>query len=389
VSEGDGRNLRAVAHSDLSGHGDGMQIARHEDALYVGHLGTSGMGTSILDVSEPRRPRVLRQLPAPGGSHSHKVQVGDGLLLVNEEQFRGGSPFAAGMNVYDLSDPFDPKLKGRFESGGLGVHRIVYTGGRYAYVSAIPDGFDDRIWVVVDLADPERPTEAGRWWWPGMWRGGGEQPSWSSSRRYAAHHALLDGANAYLAYGDAGMVVLDVGSVSAPTVISKLEWSPGGDTHTCLPLPGRKLVVTTDEAVKDRCAEEEKLVRVVDVSDLSSPQVVGVCPAPERAFCERGLRFGPHNLHENQPGSYRSERLVFVTYFNAGVRVYDLDYPAAPVEVAFWVPEPPPGQEAPQINDLYVDVSGLIFTTDRISGGLYVLEASDELAQVMEEARLP
>jgi len=389
MSERDGRHLRAVAHSDLSGHGDGMQIARHEDALYVGHLGTSGMGTSILDVSEPRSPRVVHQMRAPAGSHTHKVQVGDGLLLVNEEQFRGGSPFAAGLNVYDVDDPFDPKLIGRFESGGLGVHRIVYTGGRYAYVSAIPDGFDDRIWVVVDLTDPEQPTEAGRWWWPGMWRGGGEQPSWSPPQRYAAHHALLDGNIAYLAYGDAGMVVLDISSVGAPAVISKLEWSPGGDTHTCLPLPGRKLVVTTDEAVKDRCAEEEKLVRVVDVSDRSAPEVVGVCPPPARAFCERGLRFGPHNLHENQPGSYRSERLVFVTYFNAGVRVYDLDDPVAPVEVGSWVPEPPPGQEAPQINDLYVDVSGLVLTTDRISGGLYVLEASDELAQMMDEARLP
>jgi hypothetical protein len=389
MSEGGGHQLRAVAHSDLSGHGDGMQVARHEDALYVGHLGTSGMGTSILDVSDSRHPRVVRQLSAPAGSHSHKVQVGDGLLLVNEEQFRGGSPFAAGMNVYDLSDPFDPQLVGRFESGGLGVHRIVYTGGRYAYASAIPEGFDDRIWVVVDLADPEQPTEAARWWWPGMWRGGGEQPSWSPSRRYAAHHALLDGDIAYLAYGDAGMVVLDIGNVENPTVISKLEWSPGGDTHTCLPLPGRRLVVTTDEAVKDRCAEEEKLVRLVDVAEPSSPRVVGICPPPERAFCDHGLRFGPHNLHENQPGSYRSERLVFVTYFNAGVRVYDIDEPAAPTEVAYWVPDPPQGQEAPQINDLYVDTSGLIFTTDRISGGLYVLEVSDELAEVMEEARLP
>ncbi|MDQ3661102.1 MAG: hypothetical protein M3454_08625 [Actinomycetota bacterium] len=53
------------------------------------------------------------------------------------------------------------------------------------------------------------------------------------------------------------------------------------------------------------------------------------------------------------------------------------------------MPEPPPSQEPPQINDLYVDDSGLIFTTDRISGGLYVLEASDELAEIMEEARLP
>jgi hypothetical protein len=382
------RELTCIGHSDLGGYGDGMQVVRHHDVLYVGHHGTTGMGTSIVDVSDPRRPRVVRQIPAAPGSHSHKVQVGDGLLLVNEEQFQNGDPFTAGMIVYDVSEPESPQAIGRFESGGLGVHRIVYTGGRYAYVSAISDGFDDRIWVIVDLADPERPVEAGRWWWPGMWRGGGETPTWPSGKRYAAHHALLDGDVAYLGFGDANLVVLDVHDVAAPRMIAHLTWSPGGDTHTCLPLPGRALVVATDEAVNDRCNEEEKLVRVIDVSDPTAPSVVSVCPAPSRENCERGLRFGPHNLHENLPGSYRSETVVFVTYFNAGLRVYDIAEPTSPREIAYWVPETPEGQEAPQINDLFVDAAGLVFTTDRITGGLYVLEPDDGLRAHMEAARL-
>ncbi|MGH2734880.1 MAG: LVIVD repeat-containing protein [Actinomycetota bacterium] len=388
MSDFDGLALRTAAHNDLAGCGDGMQIVRHRDALYVGHHGPSGMGTSVLDISDPVKPKVVRQIPAAPGSHSHKVQVGDGLLLVNEEQFQGGAPWAAGMIVYDLTDPFDPKPVGRFDSGGLGVHRIVYTGGSYAFVSAIPDGFDDRIWVIVDLSDPTKPVEAGRWWWPGMWRGGGEAPDWPDTKRYAAHHALLDGEVAYLGYGDAGMVVLDASDVSQPTVISKLQWSPGGDTHTCLPLPGRSLVITTDEAVRNDCEGEQKLVRVIDVSDVSAPEVVAICPPPDESFCKRGLRFGPHNLHENLPGSYRSETLLFVTYFNAGLRVYDLSEARAPREVAYWVPDSPAGQKAPQINDLYVDASGLIYVTDRITGGLYVLEPDDDLLGRMEATRL-
>jgi hypothetical protein len=381
-------HLRSVAHCDLGGCGDGMQVVRHRDALYVGHLGTSGMATSIVDVSDPRAPALVRQYPAPAGTHSHKVQVGDGLLLVNQEQFKGGEPFSAGMLIYDLGDPFDPRLVGRYASGGLGVHRMVFTGGRYAYVSAIPEGFDDRIWVIIDISDPGDPSEVGRWWWPGMFVGGGERPDWPADTRYAAHHALLDGDIAYLAFGDAGMVVLDIADRSRPEVLSRLRWLPGGDTHTCLPLPGRGLVITTDEAVKDRCNEPEKLVRVVDTSDVRSPQVVAVCPPPDRSFCQVGLRFGPHNLHENLPGSYRSETLVFVTYFNAGLRVYDVTVPDAPEEVAHWIPATPRGQEAPQINDLYVDESKLIYTTDRITGGLYVVEPDDALAERMEAARL-
>ncbi|MGH2819194.1 MAG: LVIVD repeat-containing protein [Actinomycetota bacterium] len=382
------QGLRVVGHSDLGGCGDGMQVMRHGDALYVGHLGTSGMGTSILDVSDPSRPRLVDQWRAPPGTHTHKVQVADGLLLVNHERFRGGEGFSAGMAVYDVEDPFAPRRVGFFSSGGLGVHRIVWTGGRFAYMSAIPDGFDDRIWVIVDLSDPAHPHEVGRWWWSGMWRGGGERPGWSAPTRYAAHHALLQGSTAYLAFGDAGMVVLDVADVRAPEVRSTLQWSPGGDTHTCMPLPGRNLVVSTDEAVKDRCAEERKLVRVIDVSDRADPRVLGICPPPGDDFCARGLRYGPHNLHENRPGTYRSEQIVFVTYFNAGLRVYDVSEAGAPSEIAHWLPAAPPGQEAPQTNDLLVDADGRIFVTDRVNGGLYVLATEDGLAERMERVRI-
>ena len=83
-------------------------------------------------------------------------------------------------------------------------------------MSAIPEGFDDRIWVIVDLADPRNPVEAGRWWWPGQWSGGGETPTWPEGKRYAAHHALVDGDRAYLGYGDAGIVVLDISDRTSP-----------------------------------------------------------------------------------------------------------------------------------------------------------------------------
>lgn len=38
------------------------------------------------------------------------------------------------------------------------------------------------------------------------------------------------------------------------------------------------------------------------------------------------------------------------------------------------MPEPPSGQVTPQWNDLLVTADGLIFVTDRLNGGLYVLE---------------
>ena len=380
--------LRTIAHHDLDGMGDGMQVQREGDALYVGHFGPSGAGTSILDASDPTDLRLVTQWHAPPGSHTHKVQVADGLLLVNHEQFRGGDPYSAGMAVYELGDAYAPQQIGWFDSTGRGVHRIVWRGGRYAYVSAIPEGFDDRIWVVVDMADPANPVEAGRWWWPGQWLAGEEDPTWPEGKRYAAHHGLVDGDIAYVGYCDAGVVVLDISDVSRPVKLANLSWSPGGDTHTCMPLPGRDLLVVTDETVTDRCAGEEHLVRLVDVSDPRDPRVVSVCPPPEGDFCERGLRFGPHNTHENRPGSYCSADLVFVTYFNAGLRVYDVSDAQAPVEVAHWIPETPPGQEACQINDVFVATDHLVYVTDRVNGGVYVLQPDDALSARMTEASL-
>ncbi len=382
----DAHGLCLIGHSDLDGFGDGMQLMRSGDALYVGHFGPSRMGTSIIDVSDPEDLVMVRQWGAPDNSHTHKVQVADGLLLTNHERFRSDDPWSAGLAVYDLADPFDPKSIGFWESTGNGVHRIVYEGGRYAYLSATPDGFTGRIWVVIDLVDPEHPTEVGRWWWPGQWAAGGEEPSWPEGQDWKTHHAMVHGDRAYVGLWDGGMVILDIADLARPEVVSHLNWDEGGGTHTCLPLPGRHLVAVTDEATTDRCEGPPHRVRVIDTADEANPSVLAVCPEPEGDFCDRGLRFGTHCLHENRPDSYRSEELLFVTYFNAGVRVYDITDPGAPVEIAWYVPECPPGQEAIQVNDVWVGEDHLVYITDRIGGGVYILEPDDSLSAKMGEA---
>jgi hypothetical protein len=106
----------------------------------------------------------------------------------------------------------------------------------------------------------------------------------------------------------------------------------------------------------------------VSISTLPLP------PVEEHAF--RGGRYGAHNLHENRPGpAFRSDTLLFGTYFNGGVRVHDIGNPFQPVELAHYVPEAPArSQRAIQINDVYVDENRTIYAVDRFNGGLYVLE---------------
>ena len=382
--------LRLLGQHDLAGRGDGMQVMRSGDALYVAHNGTSGAGTSILDVSAPGRPVLVAQWDAPPNTHTHKVQVADGLLLVNHEGFplrppgpRG--PHSAGLAVYSLDDPFKPEQVGFWEAGGKGVHRIVWEGGRFAHMSATPAGFNDRVWVVVDMADPRAPVPVSKWWWPGQWVAGDEEPTWPEGKRYAAHHALTAGNRAYLGYDDANLVVLDIEDMTDPRQIAHLSWG-GGATHTCLPLPSRGVVVVTDEQQTDGPHAPKRLMHVVDVTDDRHPRYVTAFPEPEGSYDEQPLRYGPHCFHENRRDSYRSERLLFATYFNAGVRVYDLADVEHPVEVAHWVSEAPAGSAAPQANDLFVDSDGLVWVTDRGTGGVFALQPDDWLAALMEEA---
>lgn len=383
--------LELIGHSDLGGCPDGMQVLRRGDALYVGHHGASGMGTTVLDVADPNAPRVMHQIAAPAATHTHKVQLGREYLVVNEEQFPLGTPTDDGEHrgivIYSLrEDPFRPRAVGRWRCGGRGGHRLVWAGESVMHLSATPTGFKDRIWVSLDMRDPRSPRQIGAWWWPGQ--APGEQPDWPRDRRFAAHHALLEGSIGYLGYGHGNLVVLDLKDFARPRKIGGLSWG-AGDTHTCMPLPGRGLVAVTDEATKPRCEGGRQRIRLIDVSDPKAPKLAALFPEPEGDFCNEGLRFGPHNFHENRPGTYRSASLLFATYFNAGVRVYDTADPERPLEIAHWLPETPSGQEAPQINDLVVESDGTIYATDRIGGGLYVLRPDRELAELMKARALP
>lgn len=370
--------IRLLGHSDLNGFGKTMQAMSFHNCLYVGHL-TPGRGTSIVDVKNPRDPVLIGNLPGYENTFSPKVQVAGDLLLVNYEQKTDEKAARVGFSVFDISNPKKPREICFYCTGGKGVHRITYTGERYAYVSAIPDGFDDRMLLIIDMKDPEHPVEAGRWWLPGQWVGGGETPGWPPGLNCKLHHALVHGNRAYLGMWDGGMYILDISDPSHVTEVSHLSWAPeeGGCTHTALPLPTRDLLVVTDESTKDNCQEPPKYVRVIDIKDEKAPGILSRFPVPEGDFCSKGLRFGPHNLHENRPGSFISDTLIFATYNNAGVRVVDISIPGQPVEVDSFIPDAPPGQKVIQTTDVYVQADGIMYLTDRASGGIHILEKAD------------
>ena len=171
-------------------------------------------------------------------------------------------------------------------------------------------------------------------------------------------------------------MIMDISDLANPKEISRIGWAPaeGGSTHTAMVLPNRNLLVVTDEATKPECQESPRRVRILDISNETRPQIVSMCPEPQGDFCERGLRFGPHNLHESRSGSFISDQIIFVTYFNAGLRVFDISRAESPKEIAYYIPQTPAGQQAIQTNSVFVAENGLIYISDRTSGGVDILE---------------
>lgn len=377
---GEGWNMRLAGHCDLGGTGDGMHIALKDGYAFCGHMADGG--TSIVDVRDPADPRLIGRLPAPSNTHSHKVEVVGSTMLVNRERLPdrlGGNTshsWTAGVSVYDVEDPRQPREVGFWSCGGIGVHRITYWEEPYAYVTAGSSSCSEQLLVILDCSVPSKPVEVGRWWYPGMLRS--EHRTWSPDRVVKLHHALPRGNRLYAGMWDLGIVILDISDPSAPELVSHLDLDrvdgPSHHSHTACPLPARELLVTTDETLADDCAEGEFHARLVDISDEKNPKVVSHLPAPDGNFCQRGGRFGPHNVGEPRPGALQDGRLVHVTWFNAGIRVFDVSEAAAPREVGYYIPKAPPGRPAIQLNDLIVDADGLIYVTDRYAGGLYIFE---------------
>ena len=404
------RNMRLLGWCDQGGRPDGVQIMVHRGFAYVGHMFSKGF--SIIDVRDPRTPRAVEYLAAPPGTWNIHLQTHDDLLLViNAKDMFAAAEFAderayyrgqlgavvgtaqattaarnwtAGLAVYDISQPASPRRIGFMPVEGGGIHRIWYAGGRWAYASALLDGFTDYIFMTVDMADPTKPRAAGRYWIPGMNLAAGETPSWPARSRYGLHHAIVHGDTAYAAWRDAGMVVLDVADRTRPRLIVHRNWCPpfGGGTHNCLPLPDRQLLVVLDEAVLDRQEDGLKLIWVFDNSDPGNPVSIATFPTPAEAdYVAKGGHFGPHNIHENRPGSLVSSELIFATYQNAGVRVFDIRDPFRPNEVGAWVPPAPERMMDHRPNrprviqsaDVFVDKGGLVYSTD-YNAGLFILE---------------
>ena len=390
--------IELVGYNDLDGR-PGFKLALHQHSerwyLYLGHFWHSGW--TVVDVTEASQPETVGFIEGPSNTWTLQVQAADGFLVTSMEHPPDGWGFSAeldsdeGIAVFDVAaDPVSPPRLGEFHTGGKGTHRNFYDGGRYAYLAANPAGFHGHILMVVDLSNPTSPTEVSRWWVPGQHIAGGEVPEHDF---YLHGPAYVDGGLAYLGFGGAGMVILDVSDPARPKRVGGLDLRGFGSVvgcHSVVPIPGTQLVAVNSEAIAEDGREPYNYCFLVDVSDPSHPWVVGSVPQPNpgaglalHSYFDKGGRFGPHNQHHPQGDlAYAGSDLLVMTYFNAGLRIFDITEPRAPREVGWYVAERPvkrlgvlPRDLETQFEDVLIDRRGNIYCTDK-NWGLFVLRAA-------------
>jgi len=414
-----------ISHLDLPGAG---QVYVAGTYAYIGHIPNPQMiGTTILDVADPRKPKVVSQLKVHDeNSHTHKARVIGDTMIINVErnmtaigrksemlpvarqQLReelGRDPTHAemaakigvseqdipmveeaerkpyeegGFKVFDVSDRSRPNLLAYQKTGGIGVHRFDMD-ANYAYISTEMPGYIGNILVIYDIENPARPEEVSRWWLPGQHLAGGETPSWAG-RRHRLHHALRKNDTLWAGCWHAGVRMVDISDIRKPRTIGAYNYHPPfpEPSHTFMGVPfaigGKQIALAIDE--EDHAQTGDEMLRrrgrphgclwVFDVTDPSNIQPLSIFEVSELdSPWSRAApgRFGAHQFQEHM-----EDTLVYCAWFSGGLRIVDIADPSAPQEVGWFIPEPAAGKTCPQTNDVDTDGRGLIYLADRWNG---------------------
>ncbi|HET7672839.1 MAG TPA: hypothetical protein VFK84_20680 [Burkholderiales bacterium] len=360
------KNTRLVAHIDVPGGG---QVWVEGNTLLVGHMRNPN-GTTLIDVSDPKKPKPIDHIKMPEGWHSHKVRAANGIMIVNHERFGQGNPdFGGGLGIYDISNPQKPKEIAKWKTAGKGVHRYSFD-GRYAYISPTAEGYIGNIVMILDLKNPAKPEEVGRWWIPGQWQAGGEEYPWANYREPRCHHPLRRGDRLYVSYWHHGIFILDISDMSKPKMVSQGIKSLAfpHPTHTCLPMPqklkNRDVMIVADEDVAKLYPSSPSFTWIYDITDERTPIPISSFQVED---IDQGLdQDAMTGCH--QPSERFNGTLIPFAWFAHGLRLVDVADPFRPKEVGHYVPDVPQGYERVSSNDVTIDSRGLFYLVDRQRG---------------------
>ncbi|ANY85112.1 hypothetical protein BB934_43730 (plasmid) [Microvirga ossetica] len=76
----------------------------------------------------------------------------------------------------------------------------------------------------------------------------------------------------------------------------------------------------------DNMEDGLKFIWMFDIREPSNPISISTLPTPSEAdSAKKGGHSGPHDVHENRPGSFANSELIVAMHRTAGVRGLDRD----------------------------------------------------------------
>lgn len=440
------QNVRLVGFNDLQGRESLVVTTKSDPAngswVYVGHHESywddkpklnpitgklEWNGTSILDIGDPSKPKLVWHIPNEANRNSRGVTVvydyafdssGRDYLMRNSEALtEGETGLDVKFQIFDITtrstDPSKIALVSEITGtppnscgpgcGGkfiLRAHKGWWsqeTG--YLYTAAGEPGFRNVVIQIFDMKNPKAPKFVGRAWIPGQKDG---EPGYEGQY---AHHPVVDEDNKrlYVGYRGAGQAAaFDLSNPAQPKLLWEVDMNPPHrGPHTVSPIVydavpnfGKAALPRTYAFIVDEAGGAADMapcpggVRsasyMLDITTETKPWPVSVWQVPVGNFCDKGGRFGPHQSAETINGKINrfADKLAWIAYFNAGVRIVDLADPYNLKEVGYYVPKTNKnshpivkGQKtAIQMNDVDLDHRGLAYASDRVGTGLFVLE---------------
>jgi hypothetical protein len=368
-------NLRMVGSNDLAGRGGDTQMTWFGQCAYRSTPGDGGDAVAILDVRNPRSPKLVKLLQEKAwAGKGGTLGIHEG-LTVNDKRRLLVVPLGTGLWVYDVRDCRKPRLLGTFDfglppgdvlknlpRGDDGIHSgKLSPDGTLYYTTDLgfgPGSVTGPCLTIVDLRNPRRMRLATRFQADTPCHDLSLSPDGKTAyvgwyHSTYGHPAAVVGAFTPTAAAStvSGLRIVDTSQVQAHKanpVLSVLSELTGGRQHTetVTRIGKRTYVIAGEEAT---CPGGN--ARIVDVTDPRKPVQVSELPlqvnqlencATYRADTSSALLlYMSHYISVDDP---RNASLVFITWYSSGLRVFDIRNPAKPREVAYL--NPPVGAEA-------------------------------------------
>lgn len=300
-------------------------VAAGREYAIIGHYA----GTTVYDITNPSNIRNCGTVSGPGSFYNYREMktYSHYLYIVSE----GGQ----GVQIVDLATlPDSIRFVRSYTFAGYTRSHSISQDGRFLYCNG--GNYNNGGVFILDLLDPENPVKRGQW-----------------GTRYI-HDCFIKNDTIYGAAINGGyLVMLDARNKDSIKFIREFTY-PGAVTHNAWTTEDRKYLVTTDEGGSNHA----KLWNINDIS--TQIQVADLAPYD-----------GASMVHN----AYIKGDSLYLAHYRAGVIVYNIQNPAAPVEVGHYDTYPGTNSTAYQgCWNVYPFLpSGNIIASD-ISTGLYVLK---------------